>query len=332
MLSSNPAAAEPPPDGEIVAATVPAQPSWWTAESSSAAADGTAADDAVADSGAADGAAAHEPANHADGDNMAALSAGGWARWPTVLERYYTTYTTSNHQLIHQHSNGLILLGVSPSHPQLQPPRRVVEVAYRSGDGKSLANLAVSGKKKSGASFFTARDMVCAVTVDDGSSFTVYACVRGSVIEVNERLRAEPQLLGTAAGFIAVLAPKADEKKSIGQALVEFDQGTAAFSAPSGNEKRRLDGKQVRSSGNKKARREKAAGSDVCFAFQRTGECRWGDKCRYSHIVDASAAGGGGGGADVAVAVAEVAGAAAGDAAAPAPAAEPVAAAEHSAT
>ena len=308
---------EPPPDGEIVAATVPAQPSWWTAESSSAAADGTAADDAAADSGAT----AHEPANHADGDNMAALSAGGWARWPTVLERYYTTYTTSNHQLIHQHSNGLILLGVSPSHPQLQPPRRVVEVAYRSGDGKSLANLAVSGKKKSGASFFTARDMVCAVTVDDGSSFTVYACVRGSVIEVNERLRAEPQLLGTAAGFIAVLAPKADEKKSIGQALVEFDQGTAAFSAPSGNEKRRLDGKQVRSSGNKKARREKAAGSDVCFAFQRTGECRWGDKCRYSHIVDASAAGG----ADVAVAVAEVAGAAAGDAAAPA---EPVAAAE----
>ena len=147
---------------------------------------------------------------------------------------------------------------------------------------------------------------------------------------IKERLRAEPQLLGTAAGFIAVLAPKADEKKSIGQALVEFDQGTAAFSAPSGNEKRRLDGKQVRSSGNKKARREKAAGSDVCFAFQRTGECRWGDKCRYSHIVDASAAGG----ADVAVAVAEVAGAApaAGDAAAPAPAAEPVAAAEHSAT
>ena len=182
----------------------------------------------------------------------------------------------------------------------------------------------MSGKKKSGASFFTARDMVCAVTVDDGSSFTVYACVRGSVIEVNERLRAEPQLLGTAAGFIAVLAPKADEKKSIGQALVEFDQGTAAFSAPSGNEKRRLDGKQVRSSGNKKARREKAAGSDVCFAFQRTGECRWGDKCRYSHIVDASAAGG----ADVAVAVAEVAGAAAVDAAAPAPAAELVAAAE----
>ena len=78
MTSSNPAAAEPPPDGEIVAATVPAQPSWWTAESSSAAADGTAPDDAAADSGAT----AHEPANHADGDNMAALSAGGWARWP----------------------------------------------------------------------------------------------------------------------------------------------------------------------------------------------------------------------------------------------------------
>ena len=97
-------------------------------------------------------------ANHADGDNMAALSAGGWARWPTVLEQYYDLHHV-NHQLIHQHSNGLILLGVGPSHPQLQPPRRVVEVMplgrREVGESRGI------GEEESGASFFTARDMVC---------------------------------------------------------------------------------------------------------------------------------------------------------------------------
>ena len=65
----------------------------------------------------------------------------------------------------------LIVLGVSPTHPSLQPPLRAVAVKFRSHDGKNLLNTSVSGKKKSGAVFLTERDMVCTVEVSDGSSF-----------------------------------------------------------------------------------------------------------------------------------------------------------------
>ena len=41
----------------------------------------------------------------------------GWARWPSVTERYFTTHVMSNHQTVHVHSNGLCVLSVDPSHP-----------------------------------------------------------------------------------------------------------------------------------------------------------------------------------------------------------------------
>ena len=30
----------------------------------------------------------------------------GWPKFPSVRERYFTTYTTGNHQCVHVHSNG----------------------------------------------------------------------------------------------------------------------------------------------------------------------------------------------------------------------------------
>lgn len=53
----------------------------------------------------------------------------------------------------------------------------------------------VSGKKKGGAVFMSPRDMICSVSLSDGSSFKIFACVRGSIIEINKRLVGEPELL-----------------------------------------------------------------------------------------------------------------------------------------
>ena len=148
----------------------------------------------------------------------------GWARHPTVLERYYETHTTSNHQCLHVHSNGICVLNVSPSHPMLQPPLTITGIAMRSHDSKNLMQTAVRGKKKAGAVFILPRDMVCTVSVSDGSTVTLYGCVRASVVEVNQRLLDNPALLGTPEGYIAVLMPKQDEKKSIREACEEFDR------------------------------------------------------------------------------------------------------------
>jgi len=217
---------------------------------------------------------------HEGGALLPKLCALGWAEYPSLLERYYTPYVTSNSQSLHVHSNGLCVLGIDPAHPQLAPPRKVTRVAYRTHDSKNLLVSDVRGKKKAGAVFVLPRDMLCEVTLDDGSSFTVYAMVRGSVIEINRRLIDRPELLGTStgAGYIAVLLPKMDEKRSIGQACMEFDQETP-LTEPSGNAKRKLEGKRVRTASKKPARDR-----PPCWTFIKEGACKFGERCRFAHV------------------------------------------------
>ena len=79
------------------------------------------------------------------------LSPDGWPIYPSVTERYFTTYVTSNHQALHVHSNGICLLGLAPSHPLLAPgAARITGVAFRDHDAKNLLANEVRGKRKSG--------------------------------------------------------------------------------------------------------------------------------------------------------------------------------------
>mmetsp|Transcript_39366 Transcript_39366/g.92071 ORF Transcript_39366/g.92071 Transcript_39366/m.92071 type:complete len:278 (-) Transcript_39366:203-1036(-) len=225
------------------------------------------------------------------------LCDSGWAVFPSLLERYYTRFVTSNSQSLHVHSNGLCVLGVDSAHPQLAPPRKVTAVKYRQHDSKNLLENGVRGKKKSGAVFMLPRDMLCEVMLDDGSSFTVYATVRASVIEINRRLLERPELVGdpSGCGYIAVLQPKMDEKHSIGQACLEFD-AESPLTEPSGNAKRKLEGKRVRTAAKRQERERQP-----CWMFAKRGECKYGDKCRFAHEPEQGSAAGfvSGGGADV---------------------------------
>jgi hypothetical protein len=263
-----------------------------TAASSSACADEPVP---VADEAAGEG--------HVDGASALPQLVDGWPKFPTVIERYFTTHTTSNHQSLHVHSNGcaqarrrrassthhgfdppppcpprrVCVLAVAPSHPMLQSPSQVASIAYRTGDAKDLSQTAVKGKKKAGGVFVNPRDLVATVTLSDGEEITLYACVRAYVVEINPRLVQNPSLLGTPGGYVAVLLPKLVEKKSIGEACLEFDR-EAPLAQQSSTSKRKQEGKSVRTNNNKKRKREKG----VCFAFQ-AGRCKWGEKCRFSH-------------------------------------------------
>jgi len=224
---------------------------------------------------------------HVDGNILLPTVRDGWPVFPSVRDRYYTAYKTSNHQTLHVHSNGICVLGVDPTHPQLQPPNQIASIVYRDHAGKSLLHTEVRGKKKTGASFVAPNEKIAVVTLSDGSSFSLFACVRGNVIEINSRLVDNPQLLTDVhgAGYFAVLLPKADEKGTIGQACLDFDREHPL--GESGNAKRRLEGKAVRSA------RKKAKPLRVCWDFQRSGSCKFGDKCRFAHGVDDAAGGGG---------------------------------------
>ena len=60
------------------------------------------------------------------------LVADGWPRFPSVLQRYYETYTTSGHVSLHVNANGLCVLALAPTHPMLQPPNKVTGVSFTS--------------------------------------------------------------------------------------------------------------------------------------------------------------------------------------------------------
>jgi hypothetical protein len=250
---------------------------------------------------------------HVDGDNkMARLGADGWAQYPSVLDRYYTTHTLSNNQRVSVHSNGLCVIGVAPSHPMLQSPLSVKAVSFRSHDGKKLGEIKVSGKHKTGAHWLNPRDLICTLTASDGSEAILYACIRGSVIEANTRLVDHPELLGTPEGYVAVIQPKAGEKKSISEACLEFDAATP-LSQPSNRfsnhlekMKRKLEGKVEHieeedvgrdggggggagSSGGGASNKKTRVMAKPCWDFERSGKCKFGANCRFLHVEKAAA-------------------------------------------
>mmetsp|Transcript_23642 Transcript_23642/g.69298 ORF Transcript_23642/g.69298 Transcript_23642/m.69298 type:complete len:303 (+) Transcript_23642:32-940(+) len=224
------------------------------------------------------------------------LSPDGWPIYPSVTERYFTTYVTSNHQALHVHSNGICLLGLAPSHPLLAPgAARITGVAFRDHDAKNLLANEVRGKRKSGAVFVLPRDLVASVTTEAGGDpLPLWACVRANVIEVNRRLIEEPELLGSAGGrgWLAVLMPKMAEKGSIGAALLELDR-TAPLRDPTGNHKRRRDQQDASAPGGDEQQprvsRKAARRARVCWDFAETGTCKFADKCRFRHAAPSEA-------------------------------------------
>lgn len=131
-----------------------------------------------------------------------------------TLDRGFTRYYCLNsggkpdHDLyVHRHVNGLLMVGLAPSHPlRREDAQRIVEVKFT----PAVSSGNVSGKRKKGAAAVKPRTKVADLRLADGTASEVHAGVEAKVLELNERLRAEPGLLQSDpddAGFIAILQP-----------------------------------------------------------------------------------------------------------------------------
>uniref|UniRef100_T1JEP8 Protein Abitram n=1 Tax=Strigamia maritima TaxID=126957 RepID=T1JEP8_STRMM len=137
----------------------------------------------------------------------------------TVGERYYTpSYKTDikgkeNHdQCLLFHSNRICVICIAPTHPLIAENKSIEKVNFQVTEKVNRLENKVSGKSKKGGQWLTEDSPLCNVTCSDGSQYTICSCIKGKLIEVNEKLVSSPHLIiekPQAEGYIGiVLTPK----------------------------------------------------------------------------------------------------------------------------
>lgn len=139
-------------------------------------------------------------------------------------ERYFHQFlieqaksTPGNNCRILQHSNGLFILCIDPSHAAIAAVKggevTVTSVTFGSGRSNSSVtpdSIKVVGKRKRNALICQADTKICSITLSNGTVYTIPACINGFVLELNGALMDNPWLVveaPTAEGFLAVINP-----------------------------------------------------------------------------------------------------------------------------
>ncbi|GLJ40285.1 hypothetical protein SUGI_0827730 [Cryptomeria japonica] len=139
-------------------------------------------------------------------------------RPPPAIEANYVQYYVvdflkpEHDQYIYRHANGLCVIGLASTHVALGKKPEVKAVDFNVGKS-SRSNIKVTGKRKKNAHFLEANSALCKVIAND-TFYIIRCCVRGSLLEVNERLIKEPELLNKSAsseGYIAIMMPRAED-------------------------------------------------------------------------------------------------------------------------
>ncbi|XP_035175677.1 protein Abitram isoform X1 [Oxyura jamaicensis] len=121
----------------------------------------------------------------------------------------------------------ICVITLAEAHPLLQTGKTIKSVNYQISPNCSRLQNKVSGKSKRGAQFLTELAPLCRISSTDGEEYTIYSCIRGRLIEVNENILSNPAILQekpSTEGYIAVVLPKFEESKSITQGLLTQEE------------------------------------------------------------------------------------------------------------
>ena len=109
---------------------------------------------------------------------------------------------------IQRHPNGLLVLGLAPSHGLLTASApRVREVQFR----EEVSEHEAYGKRGRGGANLLPQTVLADIVLEDGSQVQLQASLEARLIELNAALREQPQLLQSCPedeGFVAILQPK----------------------------------------------------------------------------------------------------------------------------
>ncbi|XAR61620.1 hypothetical protein NMG60_11016088 [Bertholletia excelsa] len=128
-------------------------------------------------------------------------------------------------QYVYRHANGLCVIGLAPTHLAFKDEGGVTAVDFNVGKS-DRSGIKVTGKRKKNAQFFESNTALCKVCTKCGS-YIVRCCVKGSLLEVNDRLIKQPELLNSAAdreGYIAIIMPKPTDWLKAKASFLDFDK------------------------------------------------------------------------------------------------------------
>lgn len=128
-------------------------------------------------------------------------------------------------QYIYRHANGLCVIGLAPSHVAFKDKGGITAIDFNVGKSDRSV-MKVTGKRKKNAQHFESNTALCKVCTSD-ASYIVRCCVKGSLLEVNDRLIERPELLNSLAGregYIAILMPKPADWLKIKESLLSLEE------------------------------------------------------------------------------------------------------------
>ncbi|CAN0906157.1 Protein Abitram [Linum grandiflorum] len=134
---------------------------------------------------------------------------------PSAVETNFVSYFApdfmkpGNDQYVYRHANGLCVIGLAASHVALKDEGGITAVDFNVGKS-DRSGMKVSGKRKKNAQHFESNTALCKVCTKE-DSYIVRCCVKGSLLEVNDRLIKHPSLLTSSAdreGYVAIVMPK----------------------------------------------------------------------------------------------------------------------------
>ncbi|KAL0928175.1 hypothetical protein M5K25_000044 [Dendrobium thyrsiflorum] len=140
--------------------------------------------------------------------------------------RYYAVdlLKPAHDQYIYRHANGLCVIGLAPSHAALNEVGGVQSVDFNVGKS-NRSELKVTGKRKRNAQHLQPDSALCNVCAN-GTYYTARCCVKGSLLEVNDRLIKNPELLNLAAdreGYIAIIMPKPTDWLKVKDSFLSYE-------------------------------------------------------------------------------------------------------------
>ncbi|KAG6704756.1 hypothetical protein I3842_07G148600 [Carya illinoinensis] len=121
---------------------------------------------------------------------------------PSAVESNFVSYFApdfikpGHDQYVYRHANGLCVIGLAPTHVAFKDSGGITAVDFNVGRSDRSV-IKVTGKRKKNAQQFEPNTALCKVCTNDGS-YIVRCCVKGSLLEVNDRLIKLPGLLNSS--------------------------------------------------------------------------------------------------------------------------------------